>query len=68
MPDERSVVPRDQWRFANETLIDYLAMVEKFGPLDFGEFVALSREAEAIAVMAVEMGIAVEDVPLIKVD
>lgn len=68
MPNERRSDERDEWRFVNEALIDYVAMMEKFGPLNFVEFVALSREAEALAVVAVEMGIAVEDVPTIELD
>ena len=69
MPKLTTMLPeRDEWRFAIETLIDYVAMTETVGSLDFGGFVALCREAEALAVAAVEMGIAVEDVPLIKVE
>jgi hypothetical protein len=47
----------------NHILLDYVAMTEKFGPLDFGEFVAVWHAATAFMDTALSAGFAPEDVP-----
>jgi hypothetical protein len=42
---------REEWS-ANHLILDYVAMCEKFGPLDFETFVQAWLDAEAIARMA----------------
>jgi len=55
-------------KFVNEVLIDYMAMTERYGPLEFVDFIELSREAEALAREAVELGLSIDDVPLLDVE
>lgn len=47
----------------NRILIDYAAMTEKFGDLDFAEFIALWHAADAFMETALDAGFEPEDVP-----
>ncbi|MEK6371226.1 MAG: hypothetical protein AABO58_00885 [Acidobacteriota bacterium] len=47
----------------NQVLLDYATMTEKFGFLDFGEFIALWHAADALMASGLEVGLEPQDVP-----
>ena len=48
---------------ANHLLLDYVAMTERFGFLDFGEFIALWHAADALMEAGLEAGFEPQDIP-----
>lgn len=48
---------------ANHLLLDYVAMTEKFGLLDFGQFVALWHAADALMESGLQAGFEPQDIP-----
>jgi hypothetical protein len=47
----------------NHLLLDYVAMTEKFGFLDFGEFVTLWHAADVLMEAGLQAGFEPQDVP-----
>jgi hypothetical protein len=47
----------------NQLLLDYALMTEKFGALDFGEFIAVWHAADALMAVSIQMGLEPADVP-----
>jgi hypothetical protein len=48
---------------ANHLLLDYVAMTERLGFLDFGEFVALWHAADAMMEAGLQAGFEPQDIP-----
>jgi hypothetical protein len=48
---------------ANHLLRDHVAMTEKFGFLDFGEFVALWHAADALMEAGLQVGFEPQEIP-----